>query len=245
MQVKYVMMLCVSLAILPFATMSHAYYDDRDGYEYSDDGGFDDSYYYSDDKYNNDSYYNARYSNEKYRDDGDDNYDDYNSAFSTDNERSHKSANNSGTSSPLPQRIKSSGEKFIFVDPREHAWGAYDAKGILVRWGLATAGANWCSDIDKACRTRSGSFRIFSLGDETCYSRKFPVPDGGAPMPYCMYFNGGQALHGSDEVVYGNESHGCVRMHVSDARWLRYHFVQAPNSSNHYRGTLVVIRPYS
>ncbi len=151
---------------------------------------------------------------------------------------------NESEGAPLPERIKASGEKMIIVDPHEHAWGAYNAAGQLIRWGLATAGANWCSDIDRPCRTKSGSFRIYSLGDETCISTKFPVPDGGAPMPYCMYFNGGQALHGSNEVVYGNVSHGCVRLHVSDARWLRYQFVESPNASNRYRGTMVIVRPY-
>jgi lipoprotein-anchoring transpeptidase ErfK/SrfK len=145
---------------------------------------------------------------------------------------------------PLPSNISPQGEKVIIVSPNAHAWGAYSADGHLVRWGIATCGRGWCPDIHRHCRTKSGTFRIYSMGDSSCISRKFPVPDGGAPMPYCMYFNGGQALHGSYEVVYGNASHGCVRLHVSDARWLRYHFVEGPNSSNGYRGTKVIIRPY-
>jgi lipoprotein-anchoring transpeptidase ErfK/SrfK len=59
-----------------------------------------------------------------------------------------------------------------------------------------------------------------------------------------MFFNGGQGLHGSYEVVRANVSHGCVRLHVDDARWLRYNFVDGPNMSNGYRGTKVIIRPY-
>ena len=55
-------------------------------------------------------------------------------------------------------------------------------------------------------------------------------------MPYCMYFHGGQALHGSYEVVNGNISHGCVRLHVNDARWLRFNFAEP--------GTKVIIKPY-
>lgn len=145
---------------------------------------------------------------------------------------------------PLPARIQSRGEKLILIDPREHAWGAYSAAGQLLRWGLATAGAHWCNDIGRSCRTKSGIFRIYSSGDETCISTKFPIPDGGAPMPYCMYFNGGQALHGSNEVVYGNVSHGCVRLHVGDAKWLRYQFVEGPNARNNYRGTMVVVKSY-
>jgi lipoprotein-anchoring transpeptidase ErfK/SrfK len=45
-------------------------------------------------------------------------------------------------------------------------------------------------------------------------------------------------LHGvpDGEVVEGNISHGCVRMHVVDAEWLRYSFVNY--------GTKVVVKPY-
>lgn|SRR3990167_1264677 len=145
---------------------------------------------------------------------------------------------------PLEQYIKPPGEKIIMVDPIEHVWGAYNAKGKLIRWGIATAGADWCRDSHHSCRTKTGNFRIYSIGDHACVSRKFPIPDGGAPMPYCMYFNGGQALHGSYEVDYANASHGCIRVNVSDAKWLRYHFVEGPSSVNHYRGTKITIREY-
>jgi hypothetical protein len=145
---------------------------------------------------------------------------------------------------PLHHSIKAPGEKVIIVDPNEHVWGAYNQRGILVRWGIATAGALECRDMPGSCRTKTGRFRIYSLGDASCSSTKFPFPDGGAPMPYCMYFSGGQALHGSHEVIYDNVSHGCVRLHVNDAKWLRYHFVEGPNATNHYRGTQVIIKPY-
>lgn len=147
-------------------------------------------------------------------------------------------------SSGLPSSIKPHAEKVIIIDPRLHEWGAYSSDGKLVRSGLATAGAKWCRDIEKPCRTKSGTFRIYSLGDEGCYSSKFPIPDGGAPMPYCMFFNGGQAIHGSDNVVYGNVSHGCVRVHHTDAAWLRYHFVERPNQRNAYQGTKVIVKSY-
>lgn len=144
----------------------------------------------------------------------------------------------------LPRQIDSPGEKVIVVDPRIHAWGAYTSDGRLVRSGVASAGADWCKDIGSSCHTEVGSFRIHSLGGSHCTSPSFPLPNGGAPMPYCMYFTEYQALHGSPDVVRGNISHGCVRLHVNDARWLRYNFVEGPNSSNGYQGTLVIIRPY-
>lgn len=137
----------------------------------------------------------------------------------------------------MPKKITTK-EKVVVVDPSLHAWGAYNSQGELLRAGVATTGAPYCPDINSACRTSVGSYRIFSLGSADCKSSKFPVPRGGAPMPYCMFFNGGQGLHGSGprDVVPANVSHGCVRMHISDAEWLRFNFATI--------GTKVVVKPY-
>lgn len=145
----------------------------------------------------------------------------------------------------LPSSIPAQGQKEIIVDPRIHMWGAYDEDGRLVKSGIATAGSAYCRDLHRSCRTKIGTFRIDSLGESGCISHKFPLPRGGAPMPYCMYFNGGQALHGSNEVVRGNISHGCVRLHVKDAKWIRYNFAEEPNSNNEGLGTVVIIKPYN
>lgn len=136
----------------------------------------------------------------------------------------------------IPQQIASN-EKTVVVDPRVHAWGAYE-NGYLIKAGIASAGSNWCGDLGRPCRTSVGSFRVYSLGEPTCKSKSFPIPRGGAPMPYCMFFNRGQALHGvpDSEVGEGNYSHGCVRLRVGDAEWLRYNFVDV--------GTRVVVKSY-
>lgn len=147
---------------------------------------------------------------------------------------SYYSSPSSDVYSRLPSTIASSG-KVVVVDPRVHAWGAY-RDGELVRAGLATAGSSWCPDIGRPCKTKAGTFTIKSLGSADCKSSLYPLPDGGAPMPYCMFFNGNQGLHGSNQVVEGNISHGCVRMHTSDAEWLRYNFANV--------GTKVVVHPY-
>lgn len=147
---------------------------------------------------------------------------------------------------PFPSQIQSRGEKIVAVDPSLNAWGAYTSDGKLLRWGPVSTGRDWCNDIDEACRTHTGVFRVFSLGSSDCYSTKFPLPDGGAPMPYCMYFNNGQALHGEPNGLPGyNDSHGCVRMYVSDAEWLRYSFIEGPNDSNHFKGTRVIVGKYA
>jgi lipoprotein-anchoring transpeptidase ErfK/SrfK len=138
--------------------------------------------------------------------------------------------------SRMPQHIDTGGEKVILVDPNVHAWGAYDADGNLVRGGVATSGGNYCPDIHRRCHTKSGTFRIYSLGSSGCKSSIYPLPRGGAPMPYCMFFNKNQALHGSYEVRDGNASHGCVRLLVPDAEWIRFNFATV--------GTKVIVRPY-
>lgn len=128
------------------------------------------------------------------------------------------------------------GEKVIIINPRKHVWGAYSADGKLLRAGLATAGSSWCPDIHRACRTRSGTFRIYTLGSRSCYSKRYPVGRGGAPMPYCMFFNGNQGLHGSNQLAEANLSHGCVRISVSDAAWVRFNFATI--------GTKVIVTSY-
>jgi lipoprotein-anchoring transpeptidase ErfK/SrfK len=229
--------LLIFFLIYPLYSYAHLYYGPYDTNNYYDDS--ENSYAYDG---------RAPHSRARYND----YYDDSENSYYYE-ERSSRSRTRfyeiSGSpyatqNAPLPASIRPPLEKVIVIDPNEHAWGDYSSKGKLVRWGIATAGGDWCPDIDKPCRTRSGAFRIYSMGDVSCISKKFPVPVGGAPMPYCMYFNGGQALHGSNEVVYDNVSHGCVRLHVGDARWLRYQFVENPNSQNKFRGTKVIIRPY-
>lgn len=135
----------------------------------------------------------------------------------------------------LPTFINTN-EKVIVVDPKLHAWGAYAPDGRLIRSGRASAGAKWCKDTEQSCKTPTGVFHIYMLGDENCYSTKYPVDEGGAPMPYCMYFGSSEALHGSNEVEDDNISHGCVRLRMSDAKWLRYNFAD--------KGTKVIIKSY-
>src|SRR5690349_17192378 len=57
-------------------------------------------------------------------------------------------------SSMMPQNIASKG-KVIIVDPKIFAWGAYQ-NGQLVKGGIANAGASYCPDEGRPCRTTSG-----------------------------------------------------------------------------------------
>lgn len=138
---------------------------------------------------------------------------------------------------PFAYQITPTGNKAIIFDPKINAWAAYDQNGQLVRWGPGAGGADWCSDINEPCRTKSGVFTVYSKGGADCKSKIFPIPNGGSPMPYCMFFKEGLALHGSYEVPGFNASHGCVRMFVQDAQWMNQNFVDVGS-------TKVVILPY-
>jgi len=138
--------------------------------------------------------------------------------------------------SPLSQQISAPGRREIIVDPKLLAWGAYDESGRLQYWGPAVLGKNYCPDLHRACHTPVGTFSIYNEGGAGCKSRIFPIPTGGAPMPYCMYFHGGYAIHGSELPGY-LASHGCVRVFENDALWLQQNFAHI--------GTTVIVRPYS
>lgn len=141
---------------------------------------------------------------------------------------------NTNYAARLPQRI-SSNQKTILVDPKVHAWGAYE-NGSLINSGLATSGASYCPDVGRSCKTVSGTFHIYRIGPDDCRSKKYPIGEGGALMPYCMFFNEGFSIHGSTEMADANLSHGCVRLKIQDAQWVRYNFANI--------GTKVIVEPY-
>jgi hypothetical protein len=127
--------------------------------------------------------------------------------------------------SPFPRQISPPGERLILVSLSNQAWGAYDQSGNEVRWGPVSSARGYCPDEGRSCHTSTGHFMIYHKEGAGCVSTKFPIPRGGAPMPYCMYFHGGFALHGSYEVPGYNASHGCIRMFVNDAKWMNEDFV--------------------
>lgn len=131
-------------------------------------------------------------------------------------------------------------EKTVVYDESLLAWGAYGADGNLVEWGPASGGRGWCPDIKAYCTTPVGEYNIYTKGGADCKSRTFPIPDGGAPMPYCMFFHGGYAIHGSSELPGYNASHGCIRVYSVDAKWLSQNFVERPTHG--LPGTRVVVR---
>ena len=135
--------------------------------------------------------------------------------------------------SPVSKQITppTPGDKTIIISIKKLSFGAYDENGNLQYWGPVSTGRGYCPDMKgHSCHTARGQFTIYRKEGAHCVSTKFPVGRGGAPMPYCMFFKGGFAMHGSYEVPGYNDSHGCVRMFVNDAKWLNEDFTKNPKS---------------
>lgn len=126
--------------------------------------------------------------------------------------------------SPFPRQGDVTGGKYIIVSLGQLAFGAYGEDGQLQYWGPISSGQSYCRDVRRGCKTPTGQFAIYNKGGAGCASSKYPLGRGGAPMPYCMFFHKGYALHGSNDVPGYNASHGCVRLFTNDAKWLNKEF---------------------
>lgn len=137
----------------------------------------------------------------------------------------------------LPRYWDTYGHRVFVFDPRYHEWAAYNEYGKRVNYGKASGGKSYCPDLGRSCRTVVGTFNIFSMKGADCRSSRFPRPNGGAYMPYCMFFHPkGYAIHGAPDVPDEHVSHGCIRVSIDDAEWLRHDFAGI--------GTKVVVLPY-
>ena len=112
--------------------------------------------------------------------------------------------------------VLASANTFVF-NPRTLSWTATNDQGHVVKRGRASGVRHYCPDIHRSCRTPRGVFTVHSKGGPGCKSSRYPLPRGGAPMPYCMFFSKYYAVHGSNDVPNYNASHGCVRVTPSDA----------------------------
>ncbi|MBS0349865.1 MAG: L,D-transpeptidase [Proteobacteria bacterium] len=127
-------------------------------------------------------------------------------------------------------------ERTFVFDPKVHRWYAYE-NGELINSGIASGGRDYCADSHHRCHSPIGVFRVLSKEGPECKSTIYPLPHGGAPMPYCMHFSKYYAIHGSYELsATANISHGCIRIQPDAARWLNQEFLKI--------GDKVVVKPY-
>lgn len=136
----------------------------------------------------------------------------------------------------LPRKIDSLGEKAFIFSPKLQRWAAYDRYGYKVAGGIGNGGADFCAELNEPCRTPVGEFRIIRKKGADCASSQFPVGEGGSPMPFCSFFKGGYAIHGSPYISTQNTSHGCIRVYTAAAEWLSQYFLT--------KGTKVITLPY-
>jgi hypothetical protein len=145
---------------------------------------------------------------------------------------------------PFPRLLQTRGEKWLDIDLQLSAFAAYNESGILTQWGPISTGMLVCPETDGGCLTPKGVFRVVRKRGGDCISTVFPKrllgQSGGAPMPYCIHFYKGYAIHGSDELPGRASTHGCVNVFNEDAKWLNEHFVEVPHQG--HKGTLIVIR---
>ena len=116
--------------------------------------------------------------------------------------------------SPFPQSIKKTNKKTILVSISKQAYAAYDRQGNLIRWGSANTGA-----LNGEDNTPIGEFSVYRKKGASCKSSKYPLPKGGSPMPYCIFFHKGYAIH-EYQMPGFPVSLGCVRVDNEDAKWL-------------------------
>ena len=91
---------------------------------------------------------------------------------------------------------------------------------VVHRWRVSSG--------KKGHRTPTGSYRPGRMYREY-YSRKYD----NSPMPHSIFFRGGYAIHGTGYTrsLGRPASHGCIRLHPSNARRL-YNLVRAHGKRN-------------
>ncbi len=138
----------------------------------------------------------------------------------------------------FPQKIEALGKRHFVFDPKISAWAAYDEQGQRIITGSGSGGMDFCKDVNQPCRTITGTFKVYNKRGENCRSGEFPVEtEGGARMPYCMYFYRGFTIHAAYEVPGHSSSHGCIRVWPSAAKWLNEEFITI--------GTTVTVLSYA
>ena len=77
---------------------------------------------------------------------------------------------------------------------------------VLYRWPVSTGRSGY--------RTPTGTWRVHRM-----HKRYFSKKYHGAPMPYAMFYYRGFAIHGTNQIsrLGRPASHGCVRLHPSNA----------------------------
>lgn len=117
----------------------------------------------------------------------------------------------------------------LVIDLNKKEWRLEENNKVLIS-GPANGGQARCPEKElkgRGCGTPVGTWKILSKSNQYKRSSRYPLEckskrKCGARMPYYMRFHTkGQGIHGRYEGLTGrNESHGCVRINVNDAKYL-------------------------
>jgi len=108
------------------------------------------------------------------------------------------------------------GAKWVLVDISQQTLTAYEGETAVFATLISSGKDHKESD------THAG---LYQVGHKISYSDMNGEPDDPYSVervPYTLYFNGGEALHGAywhDRFGWPT-SHGCINLALSDARWL-------------------------
>ena len=97
----------------------------------------------------------------------------------------------------------------ITIDISQQQMTVADDSGVVYTWDVSTGRRGYA--------TPTGNFRPVRM-EEIWYSSKYE----NAPMPWSIFFYGGYAIHGTEDVAeLGHAaSHGCVRLDPDNAKVL-------------------------
>ncbi|WP_245615637.1 L,D-transpeptidase [Afifella pfennigii] len=106
------------------------------------------------------------------------------------------------------------------IDLSQQQMRVYANGKLAYTWKVSTARRGY--------RTPTGTYRPQRM-HKMWYSRKYDM----SPMPHSIFFRGGYAIHGTNAVrsLGRPASHGCVRLHPSNARTL-YNLVKQTGPGN-------------
>jgi len=106
------------------------------------------------------------------------------------------------------------------VDVSKQTMTVFENGVVAYSWKVSTGA--------KGYSTPRGSWRPTRM-HKMWYSRKYD----NSPMPHSIFFRGGYAVHGTDKIksLGRPASHGCVRLHPSNARAL-FRLVKAYGPGN-------------
>ena len=97
----------------------------------------------------------------------------------------------------------------ITIDISEQEMTVADDSGVVYTWDVSTGRPGHA--------TPTGNFRPVRM-EQIWYSSKYE----NAPMPWSIFFYGGYAIHGTEDVGHLGHvaSHGCVRLDPKNAKLL-------------------------